>query len=245
MMMVAPKLLATSLVWACMLGCAGRTTDEPSLEKLAAGASQGRFSYTFSYTAPPPDGRRVEAVFVDKVPEPCDMFTSSSIPEDFDAIKVSLVGSTLGSYQVVNGGNAEALGTANVTWIRNRKGNADKAFAVSGKVTYVSGPTTEDEWKSVRAARMEAVVSFELDPVIATECSGGFDTRLGKETGSCTCRRLGGTVFKCDTTLALGECCHDAIGEIREYSFSVVAAACPEQCSFTHDDLATYCRALL
>ncbi len=243
-MFLGPKLLATSLASLCLLGCGDGTTGS-AFATIVTAASQGQFSYSFSYSAPPPEGRRLEAVFVDKVDAPCRMFTSSRVPEDFDALKVSLVGSTWGSYQVVNGGNAEAPGTANVVWIRNRKGVADKAFAVSGTVTYLSGPTSEAEWKNERTARMEAVVSFDIDPVVATECSGGFDMKLGTETGSCTCRRLGGTTFQCDTTTTQGECCHDAIGEMREYSFSVAASACPEQCTFTQPELVGFCRALL
>jgi hypothetical protein len=60
-----------------------------------------------------------------------------------------------------------APATAYLEWTRVAYGKAlGRARAVTGTVTYLDGPTNEEEWRSVAVATTRVSVSFERDPLV-------------------------------------------------------------------------------
>jgi hypothetical protein len=233
------------MILVCLSGCSAKDSSRgSSFGTVAASASTGAFSYSFAYVAPPPEGRRIEFMFVDRASKTCGLFSGGeATPTDFDGIKVRLSGTELTDYAVDPTGDLVSERKASVEWIVVRSGTVQgKAFAASGTVSYTAGPTSEETWPTVTTARLDVVANIELNPVTSSECNGGMDMRTGEQSTSCTCRRQSGSVFHCDGSS--GGCCHDVFDRTEEIHLTVEGSACAEQCNFTQPELARYCRAL-
>ena len=228
-------------------GCGSAQADSAggfSTEGCVLAAVGGAASFSFEYTAPPPDGRQIHAAAIRDSPSTCSAFRGSGPPDSFEALNVVIRGSLPGSrHEIVPDCNTITAGEGCVEWVRVASSEVEwSVLAVGGSITYESGPRDESEWHASATARFQVTAMFEVDPVVASECEATIDVGTNVMTASCTCRRASGATFSCDS---LGmTCCGDEIGEVGRVDFQLDSEACPEQCSFTDPSLVSYCRAL-
>jgi hypothetical protein len=195
------------------------------IDRIARGASL----FTFAYMNPPPEGRGLQfASFLD-VSAPCDLFQGSNT-SSASFIKVALQHSDLGTYEVHPDIDYQsATPTAYLEWTRVADGRAlGRARAVAGTVTYREGPTNEEEWRAVAVASARVSADFEKDPMVKSNCRTGIDLDAGMSSSQCTCERLSGAQFTCNS--ASTNCCRETTGELVHVDFEMRADRCGAAC---------------
>jgi hypothetical protein len=145
-------------------------------------------------------------------------------------IKVALQHSNLGTYEVRPDIDFQsATPTSYLEWTRVADGKAlGRARAVAGTVTYREGPTNEEEWRTVVVAIAHVSADFEKDPLVKSNCRTGIDLDAGTTSSQCTCERLSGAQFACNSLTT--NCCRETTGELVHVDFEMRADRCGAAC---------------
>jgi hypothetical protein len=237
-------LLSTVVLVPSVEGC-GPSSSQPSATEVVdeiESIARGPTLFSFIYTSLPPQGRGLQFSAFGGVGAPCDLFQASR-SSAFSFVKASLQHGDLGTYEVRPDIDYQsATPTAYLEWTRVADGKASgRARALTGTVTYLDGPTNEEEWHSVAVATASVSASFESDPLVKSNCRGGADLDAGVTSSRCTCERLSGATFVCDSAGA--NCCRDMPGELVHVAFEMRADRCAAACVAT-PDLLGLCRQL-
>ena len=225
-------------------GCGG-SSSRPSATAVAdeiGSIAKGPGIFSFLYTSAPPEGRGLQLSAFRDVSMPCQLFEASNTsPVSF--FKVVLQHSDLGTYDVRPDIDYQsATPTAYFEWVNAADGKAlGRARASSGTVSFLEGPTNEDEWRTVQVARARVSIDIEKDPLVKSSCRGGIDVDSSATSSQCTCERSSGARFACDG--AGTNCCRDTKGELVHLDFEMRADRCAAACVAT-PELAGLCSRL-